>query len=1009
MGRAVLDAQRPLPSLSMVSPLVPIFKGKGRRIGAYLCGVLLGCCWGLGFSARTIAQVIPDNTLGAERSQVIPDTINGLPSERIEGGAVRGHNLFHSFQDFNVPEGGGVYFSNPSRIENILSRVTGSNRSNILGTLGVLGNANLFLINPYGIAFGPNAQLDLRGSFIGTSANSVQFDDFEFSASNPQAPPLLEIDIPIGLHFRNNPGNIINQANGLQADPGQTLALLGGAIHFPGGVINSPGTDVVLASVGDGSTIDLKFVGNHPLEFGFPSVTNGGAITLSDGALILLPSTDKQAGGNITIRTHALQVMDGAELISETKGPQNAGRIAIEATGPVIFDGVSSDGLPSAIFNTVGPDASGNAGGITVQAHSLEIKQGARLTADTNGTGNAGNITIVVPNGSVTLDGIRLNGNPDTDFSAVFSDVSEGANGRAGTISISADALIISNQARISSSTSGSGNAGSIKINANSLSVTNGGLLITSTFAQGNAGEITIDATGGSVIFDDTFDWVDADGELHTLRSGASSNAGSLTGRAGTISIQTNSLNINNGAQLSSYTLGAGNAGDILIEADGPVTIDGVGRNDPNGFVHAITNATGSGADGIDNTQAAGHAGDITIRANAITVRNGAVISSDTFSQANGNAGNILLEVRDGPVIVDGVGPLGNPSAVFSDVNTGANGNAGSMTIRANALSVMNGAQLSTSTFSDGNAGGMQLITNTLEVLNGAELSVRSEGAGTAGNIDILADSAQLDRQASITGNTVSGQGNLNLNITDLILRRASNITTNARGTAPGGNINLTGEFLIAFPTENSNITANAQGGPGGRIEINVDNIFGIAPLTFTELAAQLPPGFPPDPRLLPSSDITAISEAGAALSGQVIFNTSGVNPAQGLVELPQNIVDPNALIAANPCLEGKQSEFVITGRGGIPPSPNAVLDQERVDVDWMHPLPSTSAPVPRSEAPAPAISHSAWEQLPNHPPIQPAQGWISHDRGQVTLVAYHPDPALPQRLPLTPAACPAR
>ena len=100
-------------------------------------------------------QVIPDNSLGAEGSVVTPNVnINGVNSERIDGGAVRGANLFHSFQEFNVGDGLGVYFANPTGIENILTRVTGGNVSNILGTLGVLGNANLFLINPRALCLG---------------------------------------------------------------------------------------------------------------------------------------------------------------------------------------------------------------------------------------------------------------------------------------------------------------------------------------------------------------------------------------------------------------------------------------------------------------------------------------------------------------------------------------------------------------------------------------------------------------------------------------------------------------------------------------------------------------------------------------------------------------------------------------------------------------------------------------------------------------------------------------
>ncbi|MEG4010466.1 filamentous hemagglutinin N-terminal domain-containing protein, partial [Microcoleus sp. Pol1C5] len=106
----------------------------------------------VGGGDRANAQIVPDNTLGAESSVVTPKVnIRGIPSDRIDGGAIRGANLFHSFEQLSVLEGRGAYFTNPAGIENILSRVTGANRSDILGRLGVLGPANLFLINPNGI------------------------------------------------------------------------------------------------------------------------------------------------------------------------------------------------------------------------------------------------------------------------------------------------------------------------------------------------------------------------------------------------------------------------------------------------------------------------------------------------------------------------------------------------------------------------------------------------------------------------------------------------------------------------------------------------------------------------------------------------------------------------------------------------------------------------------------------------------------------------------------------
>ncbi len=205
-------------------------------------------------------QITPDNSLGAESSIVNSDVINGIPSDRIDIGAKRGSNLFHSFKDFNVDANRPVYFSNPDGIANIITRVTGGNPSNILGKLGVLGNANLFLLNPKGIFFGRNASLDLRGSFFATTADSFIFNNnFEFSATNPQAPPLLTVNVPIGLRFRDNPGSIASQsifrnANnnlvGLQVQPGNSLALVGGNINLSdGGRLTATGGSVELGGL----------------------------------------------------------------------------------------------------------------------------------------------------------------------------------------------------------------------------------------------------------------------------------------------------------------------------------------------------------------------------------------------------------------------------------------------------------------------------------------------------------------------------------------------------------------------------------------------------------------------------------------------------------------------------------------------------------------------------------------------------------------------------------------
>ena len=219
-------------------------------------------------ATTALGQITPDNTLGNESSVVTNFNINGIVIDLIEGGAIRDSNLFHSFSDFNVAEFAGAYFDNPAGVANILSRVTGGNVSNILGTLGVLGNANLFLINPNGIVFGPNSRLDVGGSFFGSTADSVLFEDGTvFSAKNPNETPLLTINIPSGLQYGENSGSIraqgisgflsLFQGLGLRVQPGKTLALVGSDITLEGFFLEARGGRIELGSVAGPGMVSL--------------------------------------------------------------------------------------------------------------------------------------------------------------------------------------------------------------------------------------------------------------------------------------------------------------------------------------------------------------------------------------------------------------------------------------------------------------------------------------------------------------------------------------------------------------------------------------------------------------------------------------------------------------------------------------------------------------------------------------------------------------------------------
>ena len=228
-------------------------------------------------SSHVLAQVIPDDTLESESSFVNAideqsDSLGDRSASRIDGGATRGANLFHSFQEFNVGEGRGVYFTNPEAISKIFTRVTGNNVSNILGTLGVDGAADLFLINPNGIVFDRDASLDVQGSFYGSTADSILFPKGrEFSVTDTQAQPILIISAPIGLGFRDSPGDIVNRAGftevengdpieetGLEVNRGEAITLVGGNVNLENGRLTAPGGRIELGGLAEAGNVEFN-------------------------------------------------------------------------------------------------------------------------------------------------------------------------------------------------------------------------------------------------------------------------------------------------------------------------------------------------------------------------------------------------------------------------------------------------------------------------------------------------------------------------------------------------------------------------------------------------------------------------------------------------------------------------------------------------------------------------------------------------------------------------------
>jgi filamentous hemagglutinin family protein len=295
-------------------------------------------------SLPATAQVTPDGTTSTTVNT------NGNNFE-INDGDRAGGNLFHSFRDFSVRNGGEAFFNNANDIVNIFSRVTGGNISNIDGLLRANGGANLFLINPAGIIFGNNARLDIGGSFYGSSASGILFEDGEFSATDLDNPPLLTINAPIGLNFRDEPGDIINSSagDGLQVQAGETIALLGGNVNFDGGVIFAPSANIEIGGLTESGTINFSESGSLT----FPDGVTRGNVKLQNDSNVAVSGE----GGAILINARNFELNTDSIILAgintNTNSPNaQAGDVIINATENVVIDGLNSDNtsISSSVF-----------------------------------------------------------------------------------------------------------------------------------------------------------------------------------------------------------------------------------------------------------------------------------------------------------------------------------------------------------------------------------------------------------------------------------------------------------------------------------------------------------------------------------------------------------------------------------------------------------------------------------------------------------------------------------
>ncbi len=284
-------------------------------------------------SEAASAQIVPDNTLPTPSAVNTSGTV-----QTITDGTTVGNHLFHSFEQFNLLTEQTAHFNNATDLSNIITRVTGGQISNIDGTIRTNGATNLFLINPSGVVFGTNAQLDIEGSFFASTAESLLFEDGSlFSATEPNPPPLLTVNIPIGLQYGSNPGEIrvegmghrltsqrdpvssplqrSSDERGLQVKPGQTLALVGGNVTLDGGLLTADSGRLQLGSVIRGQVTLTPTANGWTLDY--PQMLDYGDIQLSSAALL---DTSGNGGSGIQLVGGRITIADGSLAFIETRG-----------------------------------------------------------------------------------------------------------------------------------------------------------------------------------------------------------------------------------------------------------------------------------------------------------------------------------------------------------------------------------------------------------------------------------------------------------------------------------------------------------------------------------------------------------------------------------------------------------------------------------------------------------------------------------------------------------------
>ncbi len=679
--------------------------------------VMAGCC----LLVNAQAEITTDGTVGPAQ------TLNGPAFVITENlGSRMGDNLFHSFARFDINTGEQATFTGSSTIKNVISRVTGGQASQIDGVLqSSIGQADVYFLNPAGVMFGANAQIDVPGGFYVSTADQLKFaDGAVFNASDVTASSLSFAQPESFGFLGDQTAKIELTGSTLTLQPATLLAVSAADIEMDQSILTVQQGDIQLLAVGsehinaalDGE-LDTKATGNLNVMQSRVNVSENGAGRIyiragnvtaegsrffADNLGTLMPAAGfgidvvaesmfldngwmtadvfssglQGADVNISI-SGDMKLVNGSLISSTTFTDGNAGNVNVQARNLTIDE--QGSGRLTAIVDDVEKNARGNAGTVTVNVEeALSLLGGGTIRSNTFHEGDAGN--VVVTTGSLLIDG------DNQFFPSTISSDSFRASGDAGRVKVTVrnDAVLIEN-GEISSFTGvGGGDAGDVEVSiGGTLTLGDSSRIFTDSFDSGDAGNV--DVTAQKIIIDD---------QTNRFFTGITSSSRAANGSSSHSSGQTGSVTINT-SELFLF-----NHSGISITSTS--TLDAVA-------LAALTPTS------------------ITINAHNITL-----VDSSISSQSFGNipAGNINLNVT------------GHLSLDPSFITTAAhNADGGSISIHAATIDLQD-SQMTTSVSGLGNGGDIDLHTDVL-VLDSGFIQANTAGLNVSGG-DITINAGAL-------------------------------------------------------------------------------------------------------------------------------------------------------------------------------------------------------------------------------------------------------------------------